>query len=576
MSRDILLSLIDPDPDQARKTFDAGRLEELAQSMAASGQAVPVLLRPGQDGRFLLVHGERRWRAAQLLGWDTLRAEVQDLTPDQACWLALVENLQRADLSPIEEAQAYQAALSGGLTQAALGQKVGKSQSYIAQKLRLLTLPEPLQFYLDRGALSEGHARQLLRLRNVYGPDLPAAALWTVPEEAHELAYWRQWGNAFELLRDTRPLDALLFVPPDPVPDLLAGGCQALARWWARCETVPQWAVTAFWWAAFAAHVGASVADLKAQIDNWQSIIYSALFRLPIWKDGPPRDELGRQEYWGYRSDLRHSGVSQWAKEAPRQVYLDALAHVGQADSYAAPSSCQPYGPHGVSWPMLTDFEDLKADIAERGILVPVEVDENGAILDGHKRVRAWHELRAEGVPLPDYARLVRADMTEEQKRDHRQVLNRQRDEPELLIGGRTVDQFNQEIVTLRGQLDQAQDLPAVLVIRDRAAVMQDQAAESTLRNRRAAGQAFTNLQEAEQAMIGALKQSAADIGRALVEVQRVLTPGQLVQWLADRDWVGLDVTWLTAFATGAQPFDPVRALAALDTAGELPHEVPA
>lgn len=165
MSRDILLSLIDPDPGQARKVFDAGRLAELAQSMAASGQAVPVLLRPGQDGRFVLVHGERRWRAAQLLGWETLRAEVQDLPPDQARWLALVENLQRADLSPIEEAQAYQAALAGGLTQAALGQKVGKSQSYIAQKLRLLTLPADVQEALCAGQLSEGQARQLLRLR---------------------------------------------------------------------------------------------------------------------------------------------------------------------------------------------------------------------------------------------------------------------------------------------------------------------------------------------------------------------------------------------------------------------------
>lgn len=165
MSCDILLNLIDPDPNQARKVFDAGKLEELAQSMAASGQAVPVLLRPGQDGRYSLVHGERRWRAAQLLGWDTLRAEVQDLAPDQARWLALAENLQRDDLSPIEEAQAYQAALSGGLTQAALGQKLGKSQSYVAQKLRLLTLPRYVQEALASGKLSEGHGRQLLRLK---------------------------------------------------------------------------------------------------------------------------------------------------------------------------------------------------------------------------------------------------------------------------------------------------------------------------------------------------------------------------------------------------------------------------
>lgn len=165
MTRDILLTLIEPDPNQPRKTFDAGQLEGLAQSMRETGQAVAVLLRPGQGGRFVLVHGERRWRAARLLGWETLRADVQELAPDQARWLALVENIQRADLSPIEEAQAYEAALSEGMTQTALGQKVGKSQSYIAQKLRLLTLPADVQEALCAGQLSEGQARQLLRLR---------------------------------------------------------------------------------------------------------------------------------------------------------------------------------------------------------------------------------------------------------------------------------------------------------------------------------------------------------------------------------------------------------------------------
>ena len=165
MTRDILLGLIDPDPSQNRKTFDEGALDELAQSMAANGLAVPVLVRPGQDGRYVLVHGERRWRAAGRLGWAAIPAEVRDVAPEQARWLALVENIQRADLSPIEEAGAYQAALSEGLTQTELGKRIGKSQSYIAQKLRLLTLPADVQAALGAGQLSEGQARQLLRLR---------------------------------------------------------------------------------------------------------------------------------------------------------------------------------------------------------------------------------------------------------------------------------------------------------------------------------------------------------------------------------------------------------------------------
>jgi ParB family chromosome partitioning protein len=164
MSRDILLSLIDPDPDQPRKHFDQGSLDELAATIAANGLAVPILVRPIGE-RFMIVHGERRFRAVTSLGWVAMPAEIRDIDPDQARWLALVENVQRADLSPIEEATAYQAALADGITQAALGEKIGKTQSYIAQKLRLLTLPEPVQTLIDQGRLTEGHGRQLLRLK---------------------------------------------------------------------------------------------------------------------------------------------------------------------------------------------------------------------------------------------------------------------------------------------------------------------------------------------------------------------------------------------------------------------------
>lgn len=162
MSQDIFLSLIDPDPEQPRKHFQD--VDDLAQSIDANGLAVPILVRPMGE-RFTIVHGERRYRAALSLGWETIRAEVRDISPDEARWLSLVENVQRADLTPIEEARAYQARLASGITQTELGRRIGKSQSYVAQKLRLLKLSADVRDAVHLGNLTEGHARQLLRLK---------------------------------------------------------------------------------------------------------------------------------------------------------------------------------------------------------------------------------------------------------------------------------------------------------------------------------------------------------------------------------------------------------------------------
>ena len=161
MSRDILIDLIDADPDQPRRHFDADQLAELAESIAANGLIVPILLRPVGE-RFVIVHGERRFRACQSLGWSTIPADVRDMDAETAKWLALVENIQRADLTPIEEAQAYAAALATGLTQLQLGKRIGKTQSYIAQKLRLLKMAPEVQEAVAAGTISEGIARQLL------------------------------------------------------------------------------------------------------------------------------------------------------------------------------------------------------------------------------------------------------------------------------------------------------------------------------------------------------------------------------------------------------------------------------
>lgn len=163
MSQDILLNLIDPDPNQPRKYFDPEKINELAQSIQTNGLAVPILVRPAGE-RFVIVHGERRYKAALQLGRESIPAEVREIEADEARWLSLVENVQRSDLSPIEEAQAYQDALGQGMTQVALGERLGKTQSYIAQKIRLLKAPQEMRDALDKELVTEGHVRQLLRL----------------------------------------------------------------------------------------------------------------------------------------------------------------------------------------------------------------------------------------------------------------------------------------------------------------------------------------------------------------------------------------------------------------------------
>lgn len=163
MSRDMKLSLIIADPAQPRKIFDDTRIAELAESMRANGLIQPIMVRPVGE-QFVIIHGERRYRAAKLLGWASIPAEVRTIDADGARWLALVENIQRSDLSPIEEANAYKVMLDSGITQTALGERIGKGQSYIAQKLRLLTLPPFIMADIVAGYLTEGHGRQLLRL----------------------------------------------------------------------------------------------------------------------------------------------------------------------------------------------------------------------------------------------------------------------------------------------------------------------------------------------------------------------------------------------------------------------------
>ncbi len=161
--REIAVELIRPNPAQPRKRFDDDALQALAGSLAERGVLQPVLLRPSPGGLYELVAGERRWRAAQLAGLQTMPALVQRREDSASLEIALVENMAREDLNPIEEARAVAALVEElELTREEVGRRVGRSRVAISNLLRLLDLPDEALALVEAGRLSEGHGRALL------------------------------------------------------------------------------------------------------------------------------------------------------------------------------------------------------------------------------------------------------------------------------------------------------------------------------------------------------------------------------------------------------------------------------
>lgn len=159
----LAVSLIEPLPGQPRTHFDEGALDELAASIRARGVIQPIIVTPLSEGRFRLVAGERRWRAAQRALLHEIPALVRELTEQDVIALALIENLQREDLNPVEEARAYRSlAETQGLTQAEIATMVDKSRSHVANMQRLLELPDDVLGLVSTGSLSMGHARALI------------------------------------------------------------------------------------------------------------------------------------------------------------------------------------------------------------------------------------------------------------------------------------------------------------------------------------------------------------------------------------------------------------------------------
>lgn len=204
--RETPIELIRRNPDQPRKSFSDDEIEELAASIREKGVLQPLLVRPapGAPGEFQIVAGERRWRASQRAGLKSVPTLVRDFDDLEVLEVAVIENVQRADLNPVEEAQGYKSLLERfGRTQDAVAKAVGKSRSHIANALRLLALPEDVRRHLVTGALSAGHARAIAA-----APDPSALARRIVDDglnvrQAEALA--RNAGAASETRGGARP-----------------------------------------------------------------------------------------------------------------------------------------------------------------------------------------------------------------------------------------------------------------------------------------------------------------------------------------------------------------------------------
>lgn len=173
--REIPVDDIDRNPFQTRTRVDEGELAELAASITANGVVQPILVRPQANGRFQLIAGERRWRASQLAGKKTIPAILRQVSDEQALEITIVENLQRADLNPIEQAHAFERlSREFHMTQEQIATRTGKDRVSVSNYMRLLSLPESIQKLVESSLLSFGHAKALMGLK--FHPDLEKTA----------------------------------------------------------------------------------------------------------------------------------------------------------------------------------------------------------------------------------------------------------------------------------------------------------------------------------------------------------------------------------------------------------------
>ena len=211
---EIRINGLDPTPYQPRQHFDEETVRELAESISVHGVIQPVLVSRGREGRYTLIAGERRWRAAREAGLSTIPAIVRELTDRELMEVSLIENLQREDLSAMEEAEAIKRILDEfTITQEQLAKRIGKSRPAVANALRLLTLPSGVQEMIRDGKLTAGHARAVLMVQPEFQEQFAQEILekeWTV-REAERIA--PQWQPAVERVqREPREKQPDIFI----------------------------------------------------------------------------------------------------------------------------------------------------------------------------------------------------------------------------------------------------------------------------------------------------------------------------------------------------------------------------
>lgn len=337
----INIDLIDTNPKQPRKKFDD--IDELAASIKEKGLLEPITLRPAGN-RFVIVMGERRFKAAKLAGLTEIEAQIKNITDQEAYELALIENVQRQDLTPIEEAEAFQQLQAQGMTQAAIAKTVGKGQSYVAHKLRLLKLPEFLTYYMGKGILTENHIRQVLKIKEIYPPDLKR--------------HFSKELNADSIDDEEAATFFLVQLRPEGKVILLKAGlvqleaCKLFADYVSKHNgEVDQWLVAAFWWTNAAVLFPLNVAELTTAINSWQERYWDAvsIWQLNYKKNGVPETKDLQEEYWGFWEDLKHSGslslnYSDFNTEPAIKWWANVLNRVSTRGSYSLPSRLQASG----------------------------------------------------------------------------------------------------------------------------------------------------------------------------------------------------------------------------------------
>jgi len=208
--RHVPIEMLHPNPHNPRKIFPEADLDDLARSIRDKGLLQPLVVRPHGDGHnFEIVAGERRWRAAQRAGVHDLPVLIRELTDGETLEIALVENIQRSDLNPIEEARGYGQLINQfGYTQQQLAEAVGKSRSHIANTLRLLNLPQAARAKVEEGVISAGHARALIATENADDLAEKIIQLGMTVREAEQLAKQAHTGASAHKAKDRKEKSA--------------------------------------------------------------------------------------------------------------------------------------------------------------------------------------------------------------------------------------------------------------------------------------------------------------------------------------------------------------------------------